>query len=129
MQEGRGLKLWGGLSAALHAAVLLLLLLDLLPGRRLPEPTEDAIAVELVAEAPPQMTQAEPAPPPPPPRPPPPQQSQPAPPRPEPPAPPAPPRPQPALPLPPPPVPPPPTPSQQPGTGQTPSVQRPQERS
>jgi hypothetical protein len=42
---------------------------------------------------------------------------------------PAPPRPTPPLPLPPPPVPPPPEPSQAPGTGQTPPVQRPQERS
>lgn len=187
--QGRGLKLWGGLSAALHAAVLLLILLDLVP-RRLPEPKEEAIAVELVAEAPPQMAQGErpaptpapeptpepprpdppaplepprPAPPSPPPPPPPPppapaptpapptpappapppepapaplpppprppqQQSQPTPPRPEPPTP-APPRPQPPLPLPPPPMPPPPTPSQQAGTGQTPPVQRPQERS
>ncbi|HYI82876.1 MAG TPA: energy transducer TonB, partial [Acetobacteraceae bacterium] len=52
------MKRWGGLSAALHAAVLLLVLLDL-PGRRLPEPMEDAIAVELIAEAPPQMAQAD----------------------------------------------------------------------
>jgi len=42
---------------------------------------------------------------------------------------PAPPRPTPPLPLPPPPVPPPPEPSQAPGTGQTPPVARPQERS
>ncbi|NMJ42559.1 hypothetical protein GWK16_15030 [Roseomonas sp. JC162] len=41
----------------------------------------------------------------------------------------APPRPTPPLPLPPPPVPPPPEPSEQAGTGQTPPVQRPQERS
>jgi outer membrane biosynthesis protein TonB len=193
--QGRGLKRWGGLSAALHAAVLLLILLDL-GTRKLPEPTEEAIAVELISESPPQMAQAErpapapspeptpepprpeppappeppqptpPVPPPPPPPPPPapaptpappapppprpappapppepvpaplpppppptPQQrTEPAPPRPDPPtpAPPAPPRP--ALPL-PPPAPPPPTPSQQAGTGQTPPVQRPQERS
>jgi outer membrane biosynthesis protein TonB len=42
---------------------------------------------------------------------------------------PAPPRPQPPLPLPPPRTPPPPTPAQTPGTGQTPPVQRPEERS
>jgi hypothetical protein len=64
--------------------------------------------------------------PPPPPRPPQPQ-AQPQP-RPEPPRP-APPRPEPPRPTPPTPVPPPPTPSQQAGTGQTPPVQRPQERS
>jgi hypothetical protein len=163
--QDRGLKLWGGLSAALHAAVLLLFMLDLVT-RRMPEPVEQAIAVELVTEAPTQMAQAErpapapapepapqpprpvpapappepprPAPPPPPPEPAPSpvppapprpqQQSQPAPPRPEPPTP-APPRRQPPTPLPPPPVPPPPVPSQQAGNGQTPPVQRPQERS
>ncbi len=99
MQDSRGLKLWGGLSAALHAAVLLLILLDL-AGRRLPEPQEEAIAVELVAELPPQMAQGErpaptPAPeptpePPPPPAPRPPGTPRP-PPRPPPPAPPPPP--------------------------------------
>ena len=47
----RGLKLWGGLSAALHAAALLLILLDMVP-RRLPEPKEEAIPVEVVAELP-----------------------------------------------------------------------------
>lgn len=96
--QDKGLKLWGGVSAALHAAVLLLILLDLV-GRRLPEPMEEAIAVELVTEAPPQMAQAErPAPSPEPAR---------EPPRPEPPAPPEPPRPAPPSPPPPPPPPPP----------------------
>ncbi|WP_408871482.1 hypothetical protein, partial [Craurococcus roseus] len=90
MQDDKGLKLWGGLSAALHAAVLLVVLLGLVDRRRVPEPTEEAIAVELVTEAPPQMAQAErPAPAPSP-------EPTPQPPRPEPtPAPPEPPRPAP----------------------------------
>lgn len=193
MQLG-GLRFWGGVSAALHAAVLLLILLDLTT-RKFEEPKEQAIAVELVAQLPAEQAQGDvpaptpapdpepqppspeppapeppkptpPSPPPPPPPPPPapapppapqPPQPQPRPtpptpppapepaplpvppkppqqaqvqppPKPEPPSP-APPRPEPALPLPPPPVPPPPQPSQQAGTGQTPPVQKPQERS
>ena len=88
--------------------------------------------------APPAPSQATPTPPPPPPAPTPeptpaPRVTEPTPPPPTP-SPPrqqaaAPPRPSPPLPLPPPPVPPPPEPSQQAGTGQTPPVARPQERS
>jgi hypothetical protein len=206
----QGLRFWGLVSAALHAAVLALILLDLAL-RRFEEPREQGISVELVADLPPEMARGEvaaprPAPdsvptpptaepptpepprvgpvsPPPPPPPPPPApaapaiQARPQPrptpappptPRPEPPPPPQPlaesapppppppvpprpperapqvaqvqpappqprpqadPRPQRPLPLPPPPVPPPPEPAREAGTGQTPPVQRPQERS
>lgn len=206
--QSRGLRFWGVVSAALHAGVLLAILLDL-AARRFEEPREQAIAVEVVADLPPEMAQGDvpaprpapdpvplppadqpptpeptrvttpsppPPPPPPPPAPAPPQvQAQPRPtpaPAPPPPArelplPPAPiaeaptptppppspqrpperpqqvaqatpptPRPPAAsqaesrpLPLPPPPVPPPPEPAREAGTGQTPPVQRPQERS
>ncbi len=189
----RGLRFWGMISAALHAAVLLAILLDLAT-RKFQEPEEQAISVEVVSDLPTQMAQGdspaprpadapepvpppptpEPpnptpprnaavAPPPPPPPPPPAPAPAPAPPtpqaRPTPPTPapapeptpapqqrpqqvaqaptppqptpptPAPPRPEPPLPLPPPPVPPPPQPATAPGTGQTPPVRTPQERS
>ncbi len=186
-----GFRLWITVSAAAHLALLLLVLLDLAP-RRIPEPEEAAIPVELIAPVPAQMAQGDrpaplpapdavPAPPrpdiarepqrpqpvsptPPPPPPPPapaqaaqqappvPQQRTPTPPPPPPdpsavapvpprpqqpqvaqqqPQPPTParPTPQPPLPLPPSPTPPPPEPSRQAGTGQTPPVQRPEERS
>lgn len=190
--ELRGLRFWGAVSAALHATVLALILIDLAT-RKFEEPKEQAVAVEVVAELPPQQAQGEvpapraapdpvprppspeppapepprnapPSPPPPPPPPPPAPAPPPQPqaqtqPRPTPPAPPptpeptplpprppqqvaqaqptptpspptpAPPRPTPPVPLPPPPVPPPPEPAREPGTGQTPPVQRPQERS
>ncbi len=190
MSAFRGMRFWVGLSAALHLAALLFFILDFLP-RRIPEPEEIAIPVELIAAVPPQQAQGEvaaprpapdpvPAPPrpdqaaepqrpqpvsplPPPPPPPPapqqaaapPQPQRPTPPTPPPPPPapsptavpprppspqvaqtpppptPSPPRPSPAppLPLPPSPVPPPPQARQEAGTGQTPPVERPQERS
>jgi outer membrane biosynthesis protein TonB len=186
--EERRFRLWLGVSLGLHVALVLALLLEF-DRRRLEEPPELGIAVELVGPAemaqgeqlaprpapepvpqpprpePPQpelprtQAQVQPPPPPPPPPPapapapsptppvarpepaPPPPPTAPAPsplprqqaeaPRPPSPAPPspAPPRPQPPLPLPPPPTPPPPTPAPTPGTGQTPPVQRPEERS
>ncbi|MBY0335966.1 MAG: energy transducer TonB, partial [Acetobacteraceae bacterium] len=46
--RGDRLNLWLAVSAALHLVVVLFLLLDLVP-RKLPEPQEQAIAVELVA--------------------------------------------------------------------------------
>jgi hypothetical protein len=189
--DDRRFRLFVGGSLALHLLVLVAMLLGL-PKRDLPEPTEQSIAVELIAPA--EMAQGEqlaprpapnpvpappspeppttetprlalPSPPPPPPPPPPALAPTPAPPtqqaaRPTPPAPapepapspvpapprpqqqaqaptpptpaqptPAPPRPTPPLPLPPAPVPPPPEPSQQAGTGQTPPVRNPAERS
>jgi hypothetical protein len=172
----RRLNLALGISFGLHALVILALLLEMVP-RRLPEPVETGISVELVSPtelargerlaptpdpvtAPPTPTlnptspepprSAPPQPPPPPPPPPPaqaPASVPPAPQRPSPATPPAeaapspmplppppppiptPPRPTPPLPLPPPPTPPPPEPAQQPGTGRTPPVQRPEERS
>lgn len=185
----RGFRLWVGVSAALHVVALLLLILELLP-RRLPEPVEQALEVELIAPVPAQQAQGDVpaptpapspvpapprpdqvaelprpqpiAPPPPPPPPPPapqqaaapPQPQRPTPPTPPPPPPapsavpvprppqvaqtqtpppplPTPPRPSPAppSPAPPSPVPPAPQPRQEAGTGQTPPVQRPQERS
>ncbi len=57
MQLG-GLRFWGGVSAALHAAVLLLILFDLTT-RKFEEPQEQAIAVELVAQLPAQQAQGE----------------------------------------------------------------------
>ncbi|MGY4803311.1 hypothetical protein ACVMLK_17855, partial [Teichococcus aerofrigidensis] len=51
-----GLRFWGGISAALHALVGLLLLFQL-PGRELPPPQE-AIPVELVTPDAPQLAQA-----------------------------------------------------------------------
>ncbi|WP_424811161.1 hypothetical protein [Roseococcus sp. YIM B11640] len=189
--EERRFRLWLGISVGLHIVLLVAILLDF-DRRRIEEPREQAIEVELIAPA--EMAQGEtpaphpapptpvpapptpeppdvetprdapPAPPPPPPPPPPapaptpsppaqaarptpappppepapspvpmpprPQQQAQAPTPPTPAAPtPAPPRPTPPLPLPPPPVPPPPEPATTPGTGQTPPVQRPQERS
>jgi len=191
--RSRGVGFWGAVSAGLHAALLLLLVLYGLP-RPIEEPLEQAVAVELVTNLPAQQAEGEtpaptpapapepvpqpptpepptpepprdappsppPPPPPPPPAPAPPPQPRaepqprptppppapapaptPAPPRPQqtaqaptPPKPaaprPAPPRPEPPLPVPPRPVPPPPEPVRQAGTGQTPPVQRPQERS
>ncbi|WPB86338.1 hypothetical protein [Sediminicoccus rosea] len=189
MDDGR-FRLWVGVSLGAHLLVLVLILFELAP-KRLPEPTEQAFAVEFAPAqqaqgdtpaprpAPPTPVPAPPTPdptppepprnapvaPPPPPPPPPPapaatpmppsqaarpapatpppepapspvpvpprpqQQAQaPTPPSPTPP-PPTPARPAPPLPLPPPPVPPPPEPARTPGTGQTPPVQRPEERS
>jgi hypothetical protein len=90
------MRFWGWLSAALHALLLLLLILFGLP-RPLPEPVEEAISVELINEAPVQEAQGErpaPTPGPPAPTPPakpaPPPASKPSPPPPPPPPPPAP---------------------------------------
>lgn len=85
------------------------------PNQAQPTPPAPAPAPSPDPTPAPRVTQPMPLPP----TPPPPQQQQAA----------APPRPEPPLPLPPPPVPPPPEPSQQAGTGQTPPVARPQDRS
>src|SRR5690349_20662153 len=109
----RGLKFWAWVSAGVHAALLLVLLLDL-AARKFEEPEEQALAVEVVAALPPQQAQAErlapvaapPTPTPEPPRPEPPQPqtppkvAEPSPPPPPPPPPPAPPPPQVSEPLP-----------------------------
>lgn len=54
----RGLRFWVGLSGAIHLLILLLVILDILPQRRLPEP-EEAIPVELIAPIPAQMAEGE----------------------------------------------------------------------
>jgi hypothetical protein len=104
----RGVGFWAAVSAALHVALLALLLLVGLP-RHIEEPEEQAMTVELVAELPPQLAQGEtPAPrpsPSPEPRPPTPEPPTPEPPRPAPPSPPPPPPPPPPAPVPPPPEP------------------------
>lgn len=117
-----GLRFWGWVSAGLHAALLLALLLDL-AARRFEEPEEQALSVELVAQLPPQMAQGErlaptPAPP----------EPVPEPPTPEPPQPtPQPPKPNdapPPPPPPPPPAPPPPPPPPEPAPRQPPAPPR-----
>jgi hypothetical protein len=61
MSAFRGMRFWVGLSVALHLAALLFLILDVLP-RRIPEPEEIAIPVELIAPMPPQQAHTSPAP-------------------------------------------------------------------
>jgi len=56
--HARGLRFWGAVSAALHGAVLLVLLLDL-AFRKLDEPIETGIAVEVIAALPPSQAQGE----------------------------------------------------------------------
>lgn len=56
--RARGLGFWGGVSAAIHAALLLAILLDL-AFRKINEPTEQAVAVEIVAALPPSQAQGE----------------------------------------------------------------------
>lgn len=58
MSAFRGMRFWVGLSVALHLAALLFLILDFLP-RRIPEPEEIAIPVELIAPVPPQQAQGD----------------------------------------------------------------------
>jgi hypothetical protein len=53
-----GLRFWGWVSAGLHATLILVLLLDLAT-RKFEEPQEQALAVEVVADIPPQQAQGE----------------------------------------------------------------------
>jgi hypothetical protein len=52
------MRFWVGLSVALHLAALLFLILDVLP-RRIPEPEDIAIPVELIIPMPPQQARGD----------------------------------------------------------------------
>ena len=58
MSAFRGMRFWVGLSVALHLAALLFLILDVLP-RRIPEPEDIAIPVELIIPMPTQQARGD----------------------------------------------------------------------